>query len=213
MPTGSPAFLRAAYVTRTSKARRFRRLPRARRWHAPVPTESCALSMQISHHSIPPTALRLQCRSTICRLCSMSRSRSARRNQRSRSCSTSVRLPRPHSRSRATGLKIATRATYDGLTGLLTPRAFRTFLVQRLRDAPRLRIVPRLALLFLDTDHFKEWNDRFGHAAGDDLLRRLATMLRGHASGPEDSRRAQWWRRILSRVVRLREVARRHASR
>jgi diguanylate cyclase (GGDEF)-like protein len=79
-----------------------------------------------------------------------------------------------------------TRATYDGLTGLLTPRAFRTLLVERLRDAPRLRIVPRLALLFLDTDRFKEWNDRFGHAAGDDLLRRLATMLRGQASGPED---------------------------
>ncbi|HTX03565.1 MAG TPA: GGDEF domain-containing protein [Candidatus Acidoferrales bacterium] len=79
-----------------------------------------------------------------------------------------------------------TRATYDGLTGLLTPRAFRTLLVQRLREAPRQRIVPRLALLFLDTDRFKEWNDRFGHAAGDDLLRRLATMLREHASGPED---------------------------
>ena len=78
------------------------------------------------------------------------------------------------------------RATYDGLTGLLTPRAFRTLLVQRLREAPRLRIVPRLALMFLDTDHFKEWNDRFGHAAGDDLLRRLAAMLRAHATGPED---------------------------
>jgi len=78
------------------------------------------------------------------------------------------------------------RATYDGLTGLLTPRAFRSLLIERLRDAPRLRIVPRLALLFLDTDHFKEWNDRFGHAAGDDLLRRLAAMLRSHALGPED---------------------------
>jgi diguanylate cyclase (GGDEF)-like protein len=79
-----------------------------------------------------------------------------------------------------------TRATYDGLTGLLTPRAFRTLLGTRLREAPRIRIVPRLALLFVDTDHFKEWNDRYGHAAGDDLLRRLATMLRGFATGPED---------------------------
>ncbi len=79
-----------------------------------------------------------------------------------------------------------TRATYDGLTGLLTPRAFRALLVQRLREAPRLRIVPRVALLFLDTDRFKEWNDRCGHAAGDDLLRRLAAILRERASGPED---------------------------
>jgi diguanylate cyclase (GGDEF)-like protein len=78
------------------------------------------------------------------------------------------------------------RARYDGLTGLLGPRAFRTELARRLREAPRSRVVPRLALLFLDTDRFKEWNDRRGHAAGDDLLRRLAAMLRAHARGPED---------------------------
>jgi diguanylate cyclase (GGDEF)-like protein len=78
------------------------------------------------------------------------------------------------------------RATYDGLTGLLTPRAFRTLLSTRLREAPRVRLVPRLALVFVDTDHFKELNDRYGHAAGDDLLRRLAAMLRGFATGPED---------------------------
>ena len=79
-----------------------------------------------------------------------------------------------------------TRATYDGLTGLLTPRAFRTELAFRLREAPRVRLVPRLALLFVDTDRFKEWNDRYGHAAGDEVLRKLAGMLRAHAPGPED---------------------------
>lgn len=78
------------------------------------------------------------------------------------------------------------RATYDGLTGLLTPRAFRTELGACLRDAPRMRMVPRIALVFVDTDRFKEWNDRFGHASGDDVLRRLAGMLRAHATGPED---------------------------
>lgn len=79
-----------------------------------------------------------------------------------------------------------TRATYDGLTGLLTPRAFRSELTLRLREAPRIRLVPRLALLFVDTDRFKEWNDRYGHAAGDALLCKLAAMLRAHAVGPED---------------------------
>ena len=78
------------------------------------------------------------------------------------------------------------RATYDGLTGLLTPRAFRSELATRLRDAPRQRAAPRIALVFLDTDRFKEWNDRYGHAAGDELLRRLAQTLRAHAAGPED---------------------------
>ena len=75
-------------------------------------------------------------------------------------------------------------AEYDGLTGLLTPRAFRrnlTALVDGLRFVPSAR----LGLLFVDTDHFKHWNDRFGHAAGDALLRELANVFRGTVS-PRD---------------------------
>jgi diguanylate cyclase (GGDEF)-like protein len=77
------------------------------------------------------------------------------------------------------------RAEYDGLTGLLTPRALR----QRLaRSVDRARFVPsaRLALLFADTDHFKRWNDAYGHAAGDALLRELAAVLRSSASPERD---------------------------
>jgi diguanylate cyclase (GGDEF)-like protein len=70
------------------------------------------------------------------------------------------------------------RAEYDGLTGLLTPRAFRqrlSALIERARCTP----VAQLVLLFVDTDKFKHWNDAFGHAAGDALLRELAQLLRG----------------------------------
>lgn len=77
------------------------------------------------------------------------------------------------------------RAEYDGLTGLLTPRAFR----QRLTAATeRARVIPaaRLALLFVDTDRFKDWNDSFGHASGDALLRALAHLLRAEARGEHD---------------------------
>ena len=73
------------------------------------------------------------------------------------------------------------RAEYDGLTGLLTPRAFRQRLaplVERARLAP----VSPLALVFADSDHFKGWNDRYGHAAGDALLRELAHVLRAAAT-------------------------------
>src|SRR5271154_4884851 len=68
------------------------------------------------------------------------------------------------------------RAEYDGLTGLLTPRALRTRFsaaVARLRYEP----LGRLALLFIDVDHFKAWNDTCGHASGDALLRLLAGTL------------------------------------
>ena len=52
----------------------------------------------------------------------------------------------------------------------------------------RGRFVPasRLVLLFLDTDHFKQWNDAQGHAAGDALLHALADVLRTAASSECD---------------------------
>jgi len=74
------------------------------------------------------------------------------------------------------------RAEYDALTGLLTPRAFRerlAALVERARYAP----LARLALAFVDTDRFKDWNDAYGHASGDALLRAIAQALRAAAIG------------------------------
>jgi len=77
------------------------------------------------------------------------------------------------------------RAEYDGLTGLLTPRALRQRLAV-LVDRARLQPAARLALLFVDTDHFKCWNDRYGHAAGDALLREIAHVLRSAAHRADD---------------------------
>ncbi len=71
-------------------------------------------------------------------------------------------------------------AEYDGLTGLLTPRTFRRRLTE-LVDRARALEGAALALIFVDTDDFKRWNDTYGHAAGDDLLRRIAAELRGTA--------------------------------
>ncbi|MEA2664480.1 MAG: hypothetical protein QOI11_1424 [Candidatus Eremiobacteraeota bacterium] len=77
------------------------------------------------------------------------------------------------------------RAEYDGLTGLLTPRAFRHRL-GALIDRTRLFPAARLALLFVDTDRFKQWNDSYGHASGDALLRELAALLRTAALDEND---------------------------
>src|SRR5581483_3481776 len=70
-------------------------------------------------------------------------------------------------------------ATYDGLTGLYTARAFRTMLQNDLRAAELGRSVT-LSLWFIDTDGFKNVNDTFGHAAGDLVLQRIARLLNEH---------------------------------
>ena len=68
------------------------------------------------------------------------------------------------------------RAEYDALTGLLAPRAFRRELA-RLVERARFSADPGLAVVFIDTDRFKQWNDVYGHACGDALLRALAGAL------------------------------------
>lgn len=76
-------------------------------------------------------------------------------------------------------------ATYDGLTGLLTPRAFR----HRLRDEiarARFGAATVLTLWFIDTDRFKTVNDTFGHAAGDAVLQGMAEVLRAHGVPERD---------------------------
>lgn len=73
------------------------------------------------------------------------------------------------------------RAEYDALTGLLSPRALRERLAQLIERA-RFAPLARVALLFVDTDRFKDWNDVYGHASGDALLRALAGVLRAAAA-------------------------------
>jgi diguanylate cyclase (GGDEF)-like protein len=66
-------------------------------------------------------------------------------------------------------------ARTDPLTGLDNRRALRDEFERELARADRTR--RPLALITLDLDHFKRFNDAFGHLAGDDALRRLARIL------------------------------------
>jgi len=67
-------------------------------------------------------------------------------------------------------------AVTDALTGLFNRRHFNQQLEENVSRAARYD--EPLALIFLDVDHFKSVNDRFGHHAGDRCLQALARTLR-----------------------------------
>lgn len=69
-------------------------------------------------------------------------------------------------------------ASTDGLTGLKNHKAFQTALAELHRDAAQINVP--LSLILLDVDHFKNYNDTFGHPAGDEVLRTVATILKQH---------------------------------
>lgn len=79
---------------------------------------------------------------------------------------------------------LETQAAHDALTGLPNRRYFDTMFVQLVRQAARER--KNIALMILDVDHFKNYNDRYGHPAGDDCLRRIGRWLGDCMRRPQD---------------------------
>ncbi|MEN9787612.1 MAG: hypothetical protein RLZZ299_2876 [Pseudomonadota bacterium] len=76
----------------------------------------------------------------------------------------------------AANARLARLSVEDGLTGLLNHRGFQDALTQALSREARGEPAP--ALLVLDVDHFKRFNDTVGHPAGDAMLRTVADALR-----------------------------------
>ncbi|MFC5462605.1 putative bifunctional diguanylate cyclase/phosphodiesterase [Massilia niabensis] len=71
-------------------------------------------------------------------------------------------------------------ATHDSLTGLPNRSACIASLIRRLRMGAEAG--EAVAVVFIDLDHFKEVNDAFGHAAGDDVLETIGNRLIRFAS-------------------------------
>ncbi len=72
----------------------------------------------------------------------------------------------------------------DGLTGVNNRRSFDEHLATECARARRSR--NPLSVLMLDVDFFKRYNDRYGHQAGDEALRRVAHCLKSGVRRPGD---------------------------
>jgi len=89
-----------------------------------------------------------------------------------------------HAAERAATEKMSELVLTDPLTGLANRRHFDQTLASEWDRAAREE--HPLAVIMIDIDHFKAFNDSRGHAAGDDCLKAVAQALRGHCARPGD---------------------------
>lgn len=72
----------------------------------------------------------------------------------------------------------------DPLTGIANRRKLDAFLQYEWQRAARY--VDHLAVIFMDIDYFKKYNDHYGHVAGDECLQQIADVLQGALHRPTD---------------------------
>ncbi|MDQ3813806.1 MAG: diguanylate cyclase [Armatimonadota bacterium] len=77
--------------------------------------------------------------------------------------------------------KLEAQAALDGLTGVRNRRSFDERL--RIEFERHSQYEMPLSFLLLDVDRFKQYNDTFGHPAGDEVLKRVARILQGSVRG------------------------------
>ena len=75
-------------------------------------------------------------------------------------------------------------AVHDGLTGIYNRRYFDETLAREWKRTMREKAP--LSLIMLDIDYFKKYNDTYGHQAGDECLRQVATTISGALRRPAD---------------------------
>jgi diguanylate cyclase (GGDEF)-like protein len=88
---------------------------------------------------------------------------------------TRIRLEREQQRSRVLLAQLERLSHEDPLTGLANRRRWDTELAMRCAEARQHGSV--LSVVLVDLDHFKDVNDRHGHAGGDEALRQVAGLL------------------------------------
>jgi diguanylate cyclase (GGDEF)-like protein len=91
---------------------------------------------------------------------------------------------RDNQRIRAATQELERLANLDGLTQIANRRTFEAHLQQEWARA--MRDKNSLTLILCDVDHFRAYNETYGHQAGDDCLRQLALVLDRTAKRPGD---------------------------
>jgi diguanylate cyclase (GGDEF)-like protein len=82
------------------------------------------------------------------------------------------------------GRLLAWKALHDPLTGLANRRMFAAHAARVLAQGGREGVPVALALV--DVDHFKRYNDHYGHQAGDAALQQVGALLARHGARPLD---------------------------
>jgi diguanylate cyclase (GGDEF)-like protein len=83
-----------------------------------------------------------------------------------------------------TNERLSVLAAMDGLTGIANRRSLDERFADEWKRA--IRVHSPLSLLMIDLDHFKDFNDLYGHDAGDRCLKTIAETLREHVRRPQD---------------------------
>lgn len=91
-------------------------------------------------------------------------------------------LSAAHERTEEYAVRLDRLSRHDALTGLANRRHFDEEMEQEWRRGSRQQ--SPLAVMMIDIDHFKHFNDTLGHVRGDDCLRQAASVIASHARRP-----------------------------
>ena len=80
--------------------------------------------------------------------------------------------------------KIEKISNIDGLTNLYNRRYFDKIFQNQIKISKRNK--SKLVFVMVDIDHFKQYNDTYGHQAGDTTLKKVSALLKGSLKRPDD---------------------------
>lgn len=98
--------------------------------------------------------------------------------------STRVKLLETSRELAAANRELENLSRQDGLTGIANRRHLDAYLLTEMKRASRER--QPLSLILADVDYFKAYNDCYGHQAGDDCLRQVASAMKSIGRRPAD---------------------------